>query len=163
MEAARQPTRQHATKGETARCDDCVRFHSPPTTNGVTARGAESTGQQRRRTTSQPASNQRRDRPRRKNSRRKDPATVAANQRPSDHPTRPPPTASPPAVPSWRAPGTSADRVDMIGEKGEEGRHATIGGERDTRLEGDRDAKQLADGISSWLALHFSAVGCLSQ
>jgi len=46
MEAARQPTRQQATKGETARCDDCVRFHSPPTTNGVTARGAESTGQQ---------------------------------------------------------------------------------------------------------------------
>ena len=39
----------------------------------------------------------------------------------------------------------------------------TIGGERDTRLEGGRDAKQLADRNSSWLALHFSAVGCQSQ
>jgi len=46
MDAARQPTRQHATKGETGRCDDCVQLHSPPITNGVTARGAESTGQQ---------------------------------------------------------------------------------------------------------------------
>jgi len=46
MEAARQPTSQYATQGESARCDNCVRFHSPPTTEGVTARGAESTGQQ---------------------------------------------------------------------------------------------------------------------
>jgi len=43
----RRTTDQTArNKGETARCDDCVRSHSPLTTNGVTARGAESTGQQ---------------------------------------------------------------------------------------------------------------------
>jgi len=46
MDAARQQTKEHATKGETSCCDDCVRLHSPLTTNGVTARGAESTGQQ---------------------------------------------------------------------------------------------------------------------
>jgi len=39
----------------------------------------------------------------------------------------------------------------------------TIGGDRETRLEGGRDAKQLADGNSSWLALDFSADGCLFQ
>jgi len=47
MKAARKPPRQHASKGETAPCDDCVGLHSPPTTNGATARGAESTGQQK--------------------------------------------------------------------------------------------------------------------
>jgi len=47
--------------------------------------------------------------------------------------------------------------------RGKKGNMPTIGGDRDTRLEGGRDAKQLADGNSSWLALDFSADGCLFQ
>ena len=128
MDAAGQPTRQRATRVRQPAVTTACGFtaHSPPTASPPAVPSPR--GNKRRPTTSQPAFNQRRDRPRRKDSRRKDPAAVTANQRPnqrpSDQPTRPPPTASPPAVPSWRAPGTSADHVDAIGEKGEEGQHA---------------------------------------
>jgi len=43
-------------------------------------------------------------------------------------------------------PGKSADRVDTIGGRGNKGNMPTIGEGGDTRLEGGRDAKQLADG-----------------
>ena len=119
MDAAGQPTRQRATRvrqpAVTTACG--LTAHSPPTASQPAVPSPR--GNNRRPTTSQPASTQRRDRPR-----RKDPAAVTANRRPSDQPTHPPSTASPPAVPSWRAPRTSADRVDTIEEKGEDGQHA---------------------------------------